>query len=343
MKNVVVIFFLFSSFMIFGQEKNINEENVYQTKTYNVVKFVTKIDKAVSVNGNTVEAIDLHGTLITPKIEFDKILIIISGTGDISQEAHKFLTEYLLKNNIGVFRFDKRGVGKSTGINREDFILNINDFIQIYTELQKSDIALNKKIGFLGHSLGGIAAIQAIGKNIKPDFLIQWAVPIGKPRDVIQYQIRNGITNYDNLIIGKTLKDRINSLDYIHNLIDENLNKTAWEIWKIARKDSKIHGITKQSFRNYIMPSTVEFAKLNDIKIYKEIDFPLLVIIGEEDILVDPITNRKTLEELANNNIEFKSFRRLNHFLEENNSLLTVDWNIDKEAKEFIVNWILKN
>ncbi|MBB4119894.1 pimeloyl-ACP methyl ester carboxylesterase [Mesonia hippocampi] len=36
------------------------------------------------------------------------------------------------------------------------------------------------------------------------------------------------------------------------------------------------------------MPHNVEFARIDGTKTYKNINFPTLVIIGEQDILIDP-------------------------------------------------------
>ncbi|MCH7525437.1 MAG: hypothetical protein IIC74_10695 [Bacteroidetes bacterium] len=98
---------------------------------------------------------------------------------------------------------------------------------------------LNKKLGFLGHSLGGIVSIQAIENGFKPDFLIQWSAPIGKPIDIMKYQMRNGIKNYNNLILGNSIEERIEILDFVNRIIDENPNKNAWELRKIVKKESK--------------------------------------------------------------------------------------------------------
>ncbi len=332
-KTKITIFLILLTNWFFGQEDSRTDKSVYRIGNYNTEELVVKLDKNI----------ELYGTLITPKYKFNKILIIISGTGNISQKAHKYLTKSLLQNNIGVFRFDKRGVGKSTGINKEDHQVYADDFIQIYKQLKKSNSAFNKKIGFLAHSMGGIVSIQAIEENITPDFLIQWSAPIGKPRNLIEYQIRNGIQNYDNFITGKTVKEKANTLRYVHDLIDRNPKKNAWDLWKLAKKESKNYGISKKSFEGYLMPSIVEFAKLDNSTIYKELNIPTLVIIGTEDILIDPIASKKSIEDFNNVNIEFKSFEGLNHFLEENSSLTTKDWNINEDSKKYIIDWIMNN
>ncbi|WP_082864312.1 alpha/beta fold hydrolase [Polaribacter atrinae] len=332
MKNIPIIILLFVSQLTFCQKKFDNEKKIENIQNYNIEEISKTID----------EELTIFGTLLTPKSDFDKILVIISGTGTISQEAHNYLTEFLLENNIGVFRFDKRGVGKSTGEYNDQAKVYTNDFPEIFSELKKSQTSDNKKIGFLGHSLGGIVSLQAIEKQVKPDFLIQWSAPVGKPRDLLKYQINNGIKNYDKLIVGETTNDKMKTLDYVFDLIDKNPNKTAWEIWKVAKKESKKYGINKNSFSNYLMPHKLEEARIDNTNTLENIDFPTLVIIGNEDILVDPKQSRTKLDEIENSNIEFKEIDGLNHFMTKKGTDVRTNeiYNVNFEFKEYLLNWI---
>ena len=312
-----------------------NENEIENIEKYNKEEIEVEIDNEIKI----------FGTLLRPKNEFNKILVIIAGTGQISQNAHNYLTEYLLGNNIGVFRFDKRGVGKSSGEYNDQPKVYSNDFIKIFEQLRKSKSISNKKIGFLGHSLGGIVAIQTIEKNIKPDFLIQWATPIGKPRDLLIYQIKNGIKNYDKLIIGESTEERIASINYVHNLIDKYPYKTAWELWKTGKKESKKLNISKNSFSNYLMPQHVEFARIDNSQTYNSIDFPTLVVIGEKDIIVDPKQSKTKLDKIANPDIEFKKFNGLNHFMTKEGVKWKTNkiYDVDLAFKEYIVKWIKRH
>ncbi len=334
MKKASIILFLFISNFIFSQGEFNNEKEIKNIQNYNIEEISKKVN----------ETITIFGTLLTPKSDYNKILIIISGTGKISQKAHNYLTEYLLENNIGVFKFDKRGVGKSIGEYNDLPKIYTSDFIEIYREFEKSKFTKNKKIGFLGPSLGGIVTTLSIKQNIKPDFLIQWSAPIGKPRELLKYQIENGIKNYDKLIIGKNTEERINALNYVYALIDKNPNKTAWELWKIGKKESKKINVNKKSFSNYLMPHNVEFARIDNTKTYQNIDFPTLIIIGKEDILVDPKQSKTELNRIENSNIEFKEIEKLDHFMTKKgtNQLTNEIYDIDSSFKKYLVNWIIE-
>jgi hypothetical protein len=64
----------------------------------------------------------IAGTLTLPKETDFPIVILVSGSGqqdrDCELVGHKpfwILADYLSKNGVGVFRYDDRGIGKSTG------------------------------------------------------------------------------------------------------------------------------------------------------------------------------------------------------------------------------------
>lgn len=341
MKKLFTPVLIFVSMTFFSQEIFENERPISNIERYNIELIqIETFDYFESPTAK--EQIILKGTLITPKNEFDKILVIVSGTGKISQNAHNYLTESLLENNIGVFRFDKKGIGKSTGNYNQlpqPYIDNVKD---IAMKLNSIEFLSNKKIGVLGHSLEGIATIGAIAKDADFDFLIQWAAPIGKPRDLTAYQMQNGITIYNDNVVGKNLEERVQILDFVHKIVDENLDLGTWDIWKATLKKSAKEGFKRKQFKNYVTHNFVETAKINNTKAYENLKIPTLVIIGSKDILVDPVATKKTLDKIDNSNIEFKKFDNLNHFLtnERTDERSNDIYNIDADAKEYIINWI---
>lgn len=129
---------------------------------------------------DTNESITLSGTLIFPKKEYSKIVVITPGSGKDTRESHYVIAEELLKNGIAVYRYDDRGVGKSEGI--ADFSVDqiIKDLYYAFENIRKIDTLSQKKIGIIGHSLDGIAAIDAYQQELKIDFFILMSTPIEK-------------------------------------------------------------------------------------------------------------------------------------------------------------------
>lgn len=126
------------------------------------------------------ENVKLSGTLISPKTNYSKIVVITPGSGQNNRNSHYNIAEELLKNGIAVYRFDDRGVGKSGGKVNFGVDQIIKDLYYALDNIQKIDSLSNKKIGALGHSLGGIATIDAYQNRLKIDFLILMATPIEK-------------------------------------------------------------------------------------------------------------------------------------------------------------------
>lgn len=139
------------------------------------------------------ENVKLSGTLLFPKTGYSKIVIITPGSGQNDRNSHDVLAEELLKNQIAVYRFDDRGVGKSGGNVNFSVDQIIKDLYYALDNIQKIDSLSKKQIGALGHSLGGIATIDAYQQGFKLDFLILMSTPIEKFKsfDKPQYSSRS--------------------------------------------------------------------------------------------------------------------------------------------------------
>lgn len=170
MKNIVIlIIFLFGN-TLFSQEILEHEKEINNKEDYNfneVDFFVTK------------KNIKMGGTLITPKTDYSKIVIIAAGSGKDTRNSHYLLTESLLKNGIAVYRYDDRGVGKSEGKFKRNANHNIEDLYNAFKRIRKLDTLANKKIGILGHSMGAYAAtINNYENELDIDFLVLLGSPI---------------------------------------------------------------------------------------------------------------------------------------------------------------------
>lgn len=134
--------------------------------------------------------INLSGTLLQPKEAFDKIIIIVPGSSPDTRHSHYLLTEAFLKNNIAVYRYDERGLGKSGGnYNKANYsITDMGSELAACFTVLKAQYA-GKSIGFLGHSQGGMVTMEAFTNSATPDFLVQWAAPAQKHGAFLKYQL----------------------------------------------------------------------------------------------------------------------------------------------------------
>jgi len=289
---------------------------------------------------NKEDNIRLSGTLISPKAEFDKIVMIVPGSGKDTRNSHFILSQEFLNNNIAVYRFDERGVGKSEGKYNYTATSLMTDLIYAFHSLRKMNELSNKKIGILGHSLGGIASIGAYSKECEFDFLIQMATPVENNGAFIKYQAR---TNTDGFY---TVKNK--STSEVVNFIDE-ISKSVKETDNYKTSKSKANKIMKRmGFRkgNHIVnPLIIDLMKQNHEETYQNSKIPILYIIGTEDRIVSSTNEITALNKMNNSMIDIKVVENVNHWLSEKIAPTKMEkslYNMNKKAIYEIVNWTLE-
>ena len=127
---LIFIFTLITNF-IKAQEIYSYEKQIDSIQNYRFTQVET-----VNINDNVI----LKGTLIEPKTNYSKVIIIVPGSGKDTRNSHYKLVEKLLENNIAVYRYDERGCGLSSGkFNTHYYNLNdmTNDLKFVYEELKK--------------------------------------------------------------------------------------------------------------------------------------------------------------------------------------------------------------
>jgi len=228
MKLQISILLIFLSFLTIAQEMNDHEKAIQNPADY----IFHKID---FMDHKT----QLSGTLITPKGDYNKVVIIAPGSGRDTRNCHYILAETLLKKGIAIYRYDDRGVGKSEGRYKKNVKINIRDLNHAFENLKKIDFLKSKKIGIIGHSIGGYAAINTYQKRLGVDFLILMSTPIEQDSKFFNHKIKVEDENHKMQVITyeqtyKTIdvpvlfitgsKDSIVNCENVRNLL-YNLNK----------------------------------------------------------------------------------------------------------------------
>ncbi len=206
MKNILLMVLLCIGPLSYAQTIFSHEREIENKENY----VFTDIDFF-----NYDDALKLSGTLIAPKSVYKQIVIILPGSGKDTRNSHYRLAEEFLKNNIAVYRFDERGVGKSQGTFTSAIDGLTYDLAYAIKHLKSLSNTKDKKIGVLGHSLGGMASIVAhqMINNSKEqiDFLIQIASPVKSFSDASRYQIQT-LPNYQ--VKNKTNNSNCNICGY---------------------------------------------------------------------------------------------------------------------------------
>ncbi len=292
------------------------------------------------------EEVYFSGTLITPKKDFDKIILIVSGTGLHSRYAHHNLAGYLLSHNHAVFRFDKRGVGKSNGEHNDNLSVYIKDLEIILAGLKNEEQFKNKKIGILGHSLGGLAAIGILEKGVNFDFLIQLGTPVGDMGAFIKNQLiqRHTEKELEKLFKIKNINQLQELIDIISTTIYLNRDNEYLDIYKKVKKNTNAKGFKEKQFRRFVGN---EIFRYNFNQTYIDSKIPILYLIGTEDSLVSAKKSMEIINSFNKNNIRAIEFKGLNHFLTTSGKIKLMSNNlyeIDKAVTNEIIKWMeLKN
>lgn len=290
---------------------------------------------------NTTENIRLSGTLITPKSSFEKVIVIVPGSGKDTRNSHPKLVEHLLENNIAVYRFDERGVGNSNGEQSEALNSLIIDLNFCISTLLTVDKIKDKKIGLLGHSLGGLATIKALYHQPNIHYLIQISTPVNAGQSFKSKTSEIDIfKNQKNSI--EDITKTIDTFNYIiHN------RRTYSEIIEECERVRKKLKIGDFISKAYLNPSIIDIVKQSNELDYNNIKIPTLYIIGEKDENIDVDYGITKLRTYNNRFIDIEVLDDLDHYLTLNNGLWqdyrnSIDREIDSNAANKIIEWILK-
>ncbi len=319
---------------------------------------------------NSKDNINLAGTLSLPnKNGKFPAVILISGNGEHNRNEefgnHKpFLdiSNYLTKKGIAVLRYDKRGVGESTGnynsANSFDFSEDVNaaiDYLLTRKEIQKNNI------GLIGHSEGGLIAPIVASNSSYVAFIVSLAGPsitgdkillsqqkaIASVKGVYEIEInKSQKLNRDAFEIVKRYQDKVilkeEMIEYIKEISlndsDKPENMTYDEY-----VDAQVKGILK--------PWMVNFLRYNPENYIKQVNCPVLALNGSKDLQVLAKENlpewKRILTESGNKNITTKEMLDLNHLFQTCETGLPDEYEKINEsfslaAMEEITNWIKK-
>lgn len=310
---------------IFDYEREIDNKEAYEVKEIEVE--------------NTQENFDISGTLLAPKTDYNQIVIIVAGSGFHTRHGYFILAEELLKKGIAVYRFDKRGVGKS-GSDYTDSATKLSDDVtNIYKRL--NDLYSDKTIGIIGHSRGGMATIESIGNGLRPKFLVLIGTPVIKEA---AYVINGFKTNYANSL-GINVKDKskeevIDLFKGLFKIIAANSDHREMRIK--ARNLIKARGFKKKFIRFLDDENLIEVVQKDYSETLNSLEIPTLYTLGSRDEVLNVQQESDFLKSIRNPNISINIYNKLNHWLTDRNGKVgTSLYLMDQKPLKEIMDWIL--
>jgi len=290
---------------------------------------------------NAGASLTLAGTLTLPQKEGQfPVVVLVSGSGPHNRNeelsGHKpflVLADYLVRQGIGVLRFDDRGVGQSTGdfgaATSEDFV---TDALAAVGYLKTRPEVNTGQIGITGHSEGGLIAPLAAAQSNDVAFIVLLAGPGVVGKDLLLKQIRlialaNG-GNEDAVEKQATYSSEIFNIvclisdtTELRTILTEVMERQFSEL---PEEDKKAIGDADEYIKNQlakIMTPWFRFFLCYDpAPALEQVTCPVLALNGEKDLQVDPAQNlggiEAALKKAGNSNFKVKKLEGLNHLFQ---------------------------
>lgn len=244
----------------------------------------------------------LSGTLLYPNVTKKiPVVLIIAGSGPTDRNGNstmttnnslKMLAEGLYKNEIASVRFDKRGVAQSADAAINELNLRFENFIddaKAWVNLLQKDSRFSEII-IAGHSQGSLIGIITAQKSEVSKF-ISLAGP-GVPA-------------------GEVIKEQLNTQP-------ASIKDKALPIIKKLENGKTVEKVPQNMFslfRPSIQPYMISWFNYDPQKEIKNLNKPVLIIQGKNDLQVTVLDAQKLNE--ANKNAEIHIIEKMNHILKE--------------------------
>jgi len=283
----------------------------------------------------------LSGTLTLPdgKGVFPAV-VLIAGSGPNDRDETLFghkpflvISDYLTRQGFAVLRYDKRGVGKSTGDYGKATIQDFAEDAKAVVEYlrQRKEIH-SSRIGLLGHSEGAIVAPMIAAGNKTVHFIVLMAGPGTKGIEVVMDQNENAMMNQgmEPETMEKLRKINREMFESLLTWDGSESHRTAlrdklsylWEQLPLLTKlKVKKEPYLRSQFNALITPGYRSFLATDPVVYLEKVSCPVLAINGENDTQVPAEKNlttiRRALEKGKNFRSETKVYPGLNHLFQE--------------------------
>jgi len=241
-------------------------------------------------------------------------------------------------------RYDKRGVGESTGdydkATTYDFARDVKAGIEYLKNRKDVD---SKNIGIIGHSEGALIAPMIASESDDLAFIIMMGGS-GVPGDELRLLQTEKIARV-NGVPDNSIKQELEQIQYYHEVIKSNEND---ENKKLAIKnkypemsDGLIEYLLKPWYQNFIV--------INPKDYLEKVICPVLAITGENDLQCPAVENLGEIEDAlksaGNKNYTVKTMPRLNHLFQTSKSGSPTEYEnipeiIAPSALEYLYNWM---
>ncbi len=331
--------------------------------------------REVELSIPTVAGVVISGTLATPQNSEGPFPVVVTVTGSGPQDRdetlfdHKLflvLTDALTARGIAVFRYDERGVGKSTGnylqANTKDFAEDVGLILDQLAQRPEID---RRRMAILGHSEGGIIApmVAARRSDLAAIVLLAGTSVPGEEILLDQARAMARVSGASEKILDAQEQLLRRAIQEVLRPEQANASEKPQDAPRKSAEGGEIGGVDAEAIEKALSdPANYQalVAQIStpwmryflghdpaqDLRIVK---CPTLALFGEKDLQVTPTLNvpsmRSALEAADNSDIEIQVFEGLNHLFQRCNTGLMTEYasiseTIDTEVLEKIGDWL---
>lgn len=273
---------------------------------------------------NKAAGVKLAGTLTRPRTK-DPVpaVLLIAGSGPNTRDEAVFghrpflvLADYLTRQGFAVLRYDKRGIGSSTGdfaqattVEFADDALAGVDYLKQRKEIDPA------KIGLIGHSEGGIIAPIVASRSKDVAFIVLMA-GTGLTGEQILY--------LQGALIAKAMGAKPEAVARQKALQEQMFTIAKQEKDPATAEKKKKAGdpekFAQAQIKTVLSPWMRYFLIYDPATALKEVNCPVLAINGEKDLQVPPKENLPAIEAAlkagGNKDYTIKELPGLNHLFQ---------------------------
>jgi uncharacterized protein len=312
--------------------------------------------------------VSLSGRLFAPRRGSYSVVIYVTGSGDdeVNTSAYpRLLATAFAQSGIGLFAYNKRGVGQSRGTYSESsFEQRAQDTVAALRFVKSLPGVDAKHVGMFGISQGGWVIPKAIQQAKDTAFVILVSPAGVNPKRQMDFYLQNEWRS------AGMNDDEIKKASALHDVLFQYFATgqhydRAQSAARVAEKEGLLDKYRQARFREEVpksgrLPSPAELEAMvkkdpSELEFYRNpssaadyygdylhLTMPTLIIYGGKDSLV-PVSEsmalfKKALAENHNRSAEFKVFEEGDHAIQESGSPYVLSG-----YPEFMRDWILKN
>ncbi|MGE3920769.1 MAG: alpha/beta hydrolase family protein [Gammaproteobacteria bacterium] len=250
------------------------------------------------IPGNSV---DISVTLSRPSGQENcPVVILVAGSGPTDRDwnslllpgnngSGRLLAEVLTQHGYMVFRYDKRGIGKSTlknSANSQTWNDQVMDLVHVVEFAKNFEGADANKIFVMGHSEGGLTTLKMMEDN--SSLGVKGIVLLATPgRSFAQITLSQLSKQLSNILSEEALNTDLGNLERAFTQI---IGKQ-----RPLPSPESISGVAgvQNFYKMCVSPKNIGFMEeilgFHPSKALKKCDIPILLLSGEKDLQVHPI------------------------------------------------------